>query len=320
MKDKILITGGAGFIGSHLAEYFLKEGNQVEILDDLSSGNLKNISSFSDHPKLSCNIGSVLDRRTLKKLIKRSDFVFHLAAGVGVKKVITEPLKSIKTNIEGTSNVLEMTSLFKRKVFITSSSEVYGKNEKTPFSEDDDTLLGSSQIKRWNYACAKLLDEFLALAYFREEGSPVIVVRPFGVIGTRQSGKYGAVVPRFINQALSGKPITIYGDGNQIRSFTHVSDAVEATAKLKNCSLAFGKVFNIGNPENTISIGDLAVLIKKLTGSKSAITHISYCKVYGDGEDIKKRVPDIKKIKQMIGFSPKIRLEEALIKIIKNER
>ena len=318
---KVLITGGAGFIGSHLAEYLLGRGEKVEVLDDLSSGELQNIAAIKGHPNFSCVIDSVLNREALKKLIKRNDFIFHLAAAVGVKMVIEEPIKSIKINVEGTQNILEFACRFKKKVLLASTSEVYGKNEKIPFSEESSFLLGSTEIRRWSYACTKLLDEFLSFAYFQKEGLPVIVVRLFNTIGPRQSGEYGMVVPRFIKQALNGEPITVYGDGKQLRCFTDVSDVVEVMASLAKEPRAFGKVFNIGNPKTAISINELAKLIKKLTKSKSKIIHIPYQRAYREGfVDMEKRVPDIGKIQRLINFSPKVNLPEALTKIIEYHR
>ena len=314
---KALITGGCGFIGSHLAEYLLSQGEKVEVLDDLSSGSLENTAGIKGHPNFSCTVDSVLNRATLEKLIKRNDFIFHLAAAVGVRMVIDDPIKSIKINVEGTQNILELASHFKKNVLLASTSEVYGKNEKIPFSETSDFLLGSTEIRRWSYACTKLLDEFMSFAYFQKKGLPVVVVRLFNTIGPRQSGEYGMVVPRFIKQALNGEPITVYGDGKQIRSFIYISDVVEAMVSLAKESIAFGKVFNIGNSKSTISINELAKLIKKLTESKSKIIHIPYQKAYKQGfMDMKKRVPDIGKIQRLINFSPKINLQEALLKVI----
>ncbi len=315
---KTLITGGCGFIGSHLSEYLLERGERVEVLDDLSSGDLQNIARIKDHPNFSCTIDSVLNRAILEKVIKRNDFIFHLAAAVGVRMVIEEPIKSIRTNIEGTQNVLELASCFKKKVLLTSSSEVYGKNEKIPFSESSDSLLGSPKVRRWSYGCTKLLDEFISFAYFQEKGLPVIVVRLFNTIGPRQTGKYGMVVPKFIEQALNGEPITVFGDGKQLRSFTYVADVVEAMVSLAKEPSAYGEVFNIGNPQGTITINELAKLIKRLTKSESKIIHIPYQKAYREGfVDMERRVPDIGKIQSQINFSPRVNLQEALLKIIK---
>lgn len=315
---KVLITGGCGFVGSHLAEYLLSREEKVEVLDDLSSGDLQNIATIKGHPNFSYTIDSVLNQEVLKKLIKRNDFIFHLAAAVGVKMVIEEPIKSIKTNVEGTENVLELASRFKKKVLLTSTSEVYGKNEKIPFSESSDSLLGSPKVRRWSYSCTKLLDEFMSFAYFQEKELPVIVVRLFNTIGPRQTGEYGMVVPKFIKQALDAEPITIYGNGKQLRCFTYVSDVVEAVASLANEPAAFGDVFNVGNPKTAITINELAELIKKLTESTSEIIHIPYQKAYGEGfADMEKRVPDIGKIQRLINFSPKISLEEALTRIMR---
>ena len=318
---KALITGGCGFIGSHLAEYLLKRREKVEVLDDLSSGSLKNIAALKNHPNFSCTIGSILDQPMLKETIKRNDFIFHLAAAVGVKMVIEEPLKAIKTNVEGTENVLELASDFKKKVLLTSSSEVYGKNEKIPFSESSDSLFGSAKTRRWSYGCTKLLDEFISFAYFQERKLPVIVVRLFNTIGPRQTGSYGMVVPRFIKQALESEPITVYGDGKQVRCFTDVSDVVKAIVFLTKKPSAFGEVFNIGNPQGAITINKLAELVKKLTQSSSKIIHIPYSEAYKEGfEDMRRRVPDIGKIQKLINFSPEVDLQESLIKIIKLHR
>ena len=315
---KNLITGGCGFIGSHLVEYLLGKGEKVEVLDDLSSGSLENIAALKNHPNFSCTIGSILDQPLLKKAIKRNDFIFHLAAAVGVKMVIDEPLKSIKTNVEGTENVLELASDFEKKVLFTSSSEVYGKNERIPFSESSDSLFGSAKMRRWSYGCTKLLDEFVCFAYFQERKLPVIVVRLFNTIGPRQTGSYGMVVPRFIKEALTVKPITVYDDGKQVRCFTDVSDAVKAMESLTKEPSAFGEVFNIGNPQGAITINKLAELVKKLTQSISEIIHIPYSEAYKEGfEDMRRRVPDISKIQKLINFSPKVDLRETLMKIIK---
>jgi len=314
---RILITGGCGFIGSHLAEYLLERGERVEVLDDLSSGSLKNVFGIKKHPNFSCVIGSVLDYQLSEKIVRRNDFIFHLAAAVGVKMVIEDPIKSIKINVRGTENILELASRFKKKVLLTSTSEVYGKNEKIPFSENSDSLFGSTKIRRWNYACTKLLDEFMSFAYFQEKKLPVIVVRLFNTIGPRQTGEYGMVVPRFIRQALGGKPITVYGDGKQVRCFTYVTDVVEAMISLTKEPAAFGDIFNVGNPTTAITINELAKVIKKLTKSKSKIIHISYQKAYQQGfADMERRVPDIGKIQKQIDFFPKINLKEALPRII----
>jgi UDP-glucose 4-epimerase len=315
-KKKILITGGAGFIGSHLAEKLLSRGEEVLILDDLSTGSLKNINHLKKNKNFHFIKGSILDRRKVDSLTKKSNQVYHLAAAVGVKIIIDHPLQSFLLNILGTENVLAAAAKYKIPVLITSSSEVYGKNEKLPFKEEDDRVYGSAYSNRWGYGLSKGSDEFLALAYYREKRLPTIVVRLFNVIGPRQTGAYGMVVPRFIQQGLAGRPITIYGDGYQTRCFTYVEDVAEALIKLINHPKAVGQIFNLGSEEE-ITIKELAQKVKRLTGSKSPIAFVPYTKVYGPGfEDMVHRRPDLSKIKKIIGYQPKVSLEESLKKII----
>jgi len=317
---KNLITGGAGFIGSHLAEELLRRKEEVVVIDNLSTGNMENIEHLKSNPKFSFHIDTIMNEVLMKRLIKDCDVVYHMAAAVGVKYIIDNPLESMQTNVKGTEIVLELAnSLGKKKVIMASTSEIYGKDRpgKKVFKEDDDRVLGPTTISRWSYSCAKAMDEFLSLAYWREKKLPVVIVRFFNTVGPRQSGMYGMVVPRFVKHALLNQPITIYGDGKQTRSFTYVLDAVRAIIGLANNQKAIGEIFNIGNPK-AISIQELAEKVKKLTGSNSPILHIPYEKAYEKGfEDMRHRAPDITKIKELIGFQPKVDLDEMLTNIIK---
>lgn len=316
---KALITGGAGFIGSHLAEELLKGRNKVVIIDNLSTGSMENIKHLKENKHFKYYIGNVTDEKLMSKLVKECDVIYHLAAAVGVKYIIDNPLKSITTNVEGTGIVLALANKFgKKKTLIASTSETYGKNmdRKRAFRETDDSVLGPSTILRWSYACTKKLDEFLALAYFKEKKLPIVIVRLFNTCGPRQTGRYGMVVPRFIKQALSGRPITVYGDGTQTRCFTYVKDVVKALVDLMNRKKAVGEVFNLGNP-NAISINELAKRVKRLTSSKSKIEHIPYEKAYEKGfEDMMHRHPDITKIKRYINFTSKTDVDGIIIKTI----
>ena len=317
---KNLITGGAGFIGSHLAEELLRRKEKVTVIDNLSTGSMDNIAHLKSNSKFSCYIDTILNEKLMKRLIKECDIVYHMAAAVGVKYIIDNPLESIQTNVKGTEIVLELANnLGKKKVLIASTSEIYGKDRpgKRSFREDDDRLLGSTTISRWSYSTTKALDEFLALAYWREKKLPVVIMRFFNTCGPRQTGKYGMVVPRFVKQALLGQPITIYGDGKQTRSFTYVSDAVRAVLELACHPEAVGEIFNIGNPQ-PVTIEGLAKKVKKMTNSKSPILKIPYEKAYEKGfEDMKHRQPDITKLKGLTGFKPKVDLDEMLENIIK---
>ncbi|MDD5428205.1 MAG: GDP-mannose 4,6-dehydratase [Candidatus Omnitrophica bacterium] len=318
---KTLVTGGAGFIGSHLSEALLKNGDKVTVVDDLSTGRLNNISRFRSNNRFSFYEDTILNKRLMKRLIKDCDIIYHLAAAVGVKYIIEHPIDSIKTNIKGTDVVLGMACEFgNKKVILASTSEIYGKDRpgKHVFSEEDDRLLGSTTRSRWSYSCAKAIDEFLALAYRREKRLPVIICRFFNTCGPRQTGRYGMVVPRFIRQALSGEPITIYGDGKQTRCFGDVSDAVRAVLLLSKNPKAYGRVFNIGNPENKVTINALAKKIRSMTHSASAIKHIPYAKAYREGfEDMRHREPDISRLKSVTGFKPNIGIDDMLLNIIK---
>ena len=318
---KVLITGGAGFIGSHLAEELLKRDNEVTIVDNLSTGSMENIEHLKTDKQFSFNIDTIMNEDLMKKLIKDSDIVFHLAAAVGVKYIIDNPLESIEINVKGTEIILELANISgKKKVIITSTSEIYGKNKdgQMLFKEEDDRILGTTSITRWSYSCTKALDEFLALAYYREKKLPVVIVRLFNTCGPRQTGRYGMVVPRFIKQALLNQPITVYGDGKQTRSFTYVSDVVEALIDLAGHRKAVGQIFNIGNHE-AISIGELAEKIKKMAKSSSRIVHVPYEEAYEKGfEDMRHRQPDIQKIQKLIGFKPKVDIDKMLENIIKD--
>ena len=320
-KKAILITGGAGFIGSHLAEKLLAQGEEVLIIDDLSTGNLDNLKHLEGNQNFKFIEGSVLDKDLLVQNIAKVDEVYHLAAAVGVKTIIDKPLESFLINIDGTKNVLEAAAKKKIPVLIASSSEVYGKNNKLPFKEEDDRVYGSAYHNRWGYGFSKGSDEFLGLAYFREKQLPVIIVRLFNVIGPRQTGAYGMVVPRFVKQALSGQALTIYGDGRQTRCFGYIDDVVDALIGLMENPKSYGQIFNVGSDEE-ISIKDLAEKIieltkKKLPNINPKIEFIPYAEVYGtDFEDMLRRRPDLAKIKKTINYHPKFTLEESLKKII----
>ena len=314
---RALITGGAGFIGSHLAEELLRGKNSVTIIDNLSTGSIENIEHIKNDKLFEYYIDTIMNVKLMKKLIKNCDVVYHLAAAVGVKYVIDNPLESIKTNVGGTEIVLECANKFgKKKTLMASTSEIYGKNMHghVAFKETDDRVLGPTTIPRWSYSCTKALDEFLALAYYREKKLPIIIARFFNTCGPRQTGRYGMVLPRFVRQALSGRPITVYGDGNQTRCFTYVGDVVKALVSLTHSRRAVGEIFNLGNPRS-LSINELARKVKKITSSKSKIEHIPYEKAYEKGfEDMKHRQADITKIKNFINFRPTVGIDEIISK------
>ncbi len=315
---KILITGGAGFIGSHLAERLLKEGHQVHIIDNLSTGRLENIESFKDNPKFSYTIGTILNRELMETLISGVAQIYHLAAAVGVKYIIENPLLSLKTNIVGTDYVLELANKYKAKVLITSTSEIYGKSDQVPFAEQDDRLLGSTHISRWGYSCSKAIDEFMGLAFFREKKLPVVIVRCFNTVGPRQTGQYGMVVPKFIKAALLDQPIIIYGTGKQSRCFADVSDVVDAFINLMATKECEGEIFNVGTTES-ISIEDLAKKVKEMCGSKSKIEYMSYADAFEEGfEDMMNRMPDLTKIKEFINYEPKYKLDDIINRMIEH--
>ena len=313
---RVLITGGAGFVGSHLAEALLGRGDEVYVLDDLSTGSIDNIAQLKSNPKFHYTIDTVTNEPLLAEMIDRCDTVVHLAAAVGVKLIVESPVRTIETNVHGTEVVLKVANKKKKLVLIASTSEVYGKSAKVPFSEQDDLVLGPTSKHRWAYACSKMIDEFLALAYWKERKLPVIVVRLFNTVGPRQTGQYGMVVPNFVRQALAGEPITVFGDGTQSRSFTYVGDVVRAMVALINEPRAVGQVFNIGNG-NEISMRALALRIKELTGSRSEIVFIPYDQAYEAGfEDMPRRVPDIAKIRALIGYEPTVELDEILTRVV----
>ncbi|MBI1748080.1 MAG: GDP-mannose 4,6-dehydratase [Acidobacteria bacterium] len=317
---RLLITGGAGFIGSHLAELCIREKAEVWIIDDLSTGSLDNIQSLLPHPNFHFVKGTVLDREAMVTLVGTCDIVLHLAAAVGVKLVIDQPLESMHTNIFGTELTLELADKFRKKVFITSTSEIYGCNDKVPLSEDDYRIYGSTTIARWSYAGSKAMDEFLALAYAKVKGLPVVIARLFNTVGPRQTGRYGMVIPRFVRQALQGEPITVYGDGRQTRSFTYVGDVVRAIFALIQEPKAVGEIFNIGG-DHEITIADLAQRVKRLTGSASKIRLVPYEEAYEQGfEDMRRRVPNTGKIKSLIDFQNRLSIDEILCRVIDSER
>lgn len=312
----ILITGGAGFIGSHLCEKLLADNHKVSVIDNLSTGRYSNIRPFIKKQNFNYVIDSVLNRDVLEILISEATQIYHLAAAVGVKYIIDNPLLSLRTNIAGTENVLEFANKYKKKVLIASTSEIYGKSDKVPFKEEDDRLLGSTHISRWSYSSAKAIDEFLALAFYREKKLPVVIVRCFNTVGPRQTGQYGMVIPKFVKNALLNHPITVFGDGKQSRCFTYVDDVVGGLIKLMNEKKAVGNIFNIGNNKE-ITIEELAQKIKKMTNSRSKIDIIKYEDAYEEGfEDMRRRIPDLTKIKNMIGYEPKYDLDNILKKII----
>lgn len=313
---KILLTGGAGFIGSHLAEKLLKDGHQVSVIDNLSTGKYSNIIHLVRKKNFSYTIDSILNREVMEKLIEKTDRIYHLAAAVGVKYIIDNPLLSLKTNIVGTENVLEFANRYKKKVLIASTSEIYGKNDTIPFKEEADRLLGSTHISRWSYSSAKAIDEFLALAYFREKKLPVVIVRCFNTVGPRQTGQYGMVIPKFVKNALLNHPLEVYGDGKQTRCFCDVDDVTDGMIKLMNEKKAEGEIFNIGN-DKSISIEELANQIKKLTNSRSKIEFIKYEDAYEEGfEDMRHRKPDLSKIIEYINYKPKYNLKQILNRTI----
>jgi len=317
---RVLITGGAGFVGSHLAEALLERGDEVFILDNLSTGSFENVVHLKGHPRFHYTIDSVTNEPVLAELIDLCDIVVHLAAAVGVKLIVEQPVHTIETNVHGTEVVLKIANKKKKLVLIASTSEVYGKSLEVPFREDADLVLGGTTKHRWAYACSKMIDEFLALAYWKERKLPVIVVRLFNTVGPRQTGQYGMVIPNFVRQALAGQPITVFGDGTQSRSFTYVGDVVRAMVALITEPRAVGQVFNIGNAQE-ITIGDLAVKIKSMTGSRSEIVTIPYDQAYEAGfEDMPRRVPDISRIKALVGYEPTVQLDETLHRVIEHFR
>ena len=320
LAARVLITGGAGFIGSYLAEYLLREGHEVSVLDDLSTGRLENIQHLQARSDFHITIGSVLDEGVVQKLVGAVDVVYHLAAAVGVRLVMERPVETIQTNVAGTEMVLKCAVRGRKRVVITSTSEVYGKNAKVPLSEDDDGILGPTTKSRWGYSCSKAIDEFLGLAYWREKELPVVILRYFNTVGPRQTGRYGMVVPRFVRQALDHAPITVYGDGTQSRSFTDVEDVVRATVALSLHPKAGGEVFNVGNGQE-VTIRALAERVKVLSESPSPIIQVPYEQAYQPGyEDLQRRVPNIRKARALVGYEPRVGLDQILTRIIAHMR
>jgi UDP-glucose 4-epimerase len=317
---RILITGGAGFIGSHLSEALLDQQHEVFVLDDLSTGSIDNIAHLTGRPGFDYVIDSVFNDRLVAEMVDRVDVIFHLAAAVGVKLIVERPVHTIETNVHGTEVILRHAAKKKKLVFVASTSEVYGKSANVPFREDADLVMGATSRHRWAYACSKALDEFLALAHWKQSRQPVIVVRFFNTVGPRQTGQYGMVVPTFVRQALMGEPITVYGDGSQQRSFTYVGDVVGALLKLMVLPAAIGEVYNVGNTQE-VSIRGLAEKIKSATGSASPIVTIPYDEAYEEGfEDMPRRVPDLTKIHQAIGYVPEVGLDEIISRVIAEKR
>ena len=307
---RFLITGGSGFIGSHLVETLVARGDEVVIIDNQSTGTIKNLQNIES--KVKFIVGDILDKALLEKNVSEADYVVHLAAALGVLNIVNKPLQSLKINIQGTENVLEWADKFKKPVLIASTSEVYGKNDKVPLNEEDDRIIGHPLKSRWSYSEAKAVDESLAYFYYLENNLPIRIVRFFNTVGPRQVGQYGMVVPRFVTAALRNEPIQVYGSGDQIRCFCHVSDAIRALLLVIDSDKAIGQVFNVGSNQQ-ISIMDLAKKVIEITGSKSEIKKIPYSEAYPSGfEDMQRRVPDISKIKNVLGWSPEIGLEQII--------
>jgi len=317
---KVFITGGAGFIGSHLAECLIRAGHRVLILDDLSTGQMANIEHLIDQQGFDYRIGSVRDAPLVAELVDRCEVTVHLAAAVGVRLIVEQPVHTIETNVHGTEVVLGAVARKNKLCLIASSSEVYGKSGTTPFSEDDDLVLGPTTHSRWAYACSKALDEWLALAYAREKGLPVIVARFFNTVGPRQTGRYGMVLPTFVAQALRGDPITVHGSGNQSRCFSHVGDVAEAVTRLITTPAAVGLVFNVGT-DREIRIADLARMVREAAGSDSPIVNIPYEEAYAEGfEDMARRVPSVERLERVIGFRPATPLEKIIDDVVAEQR
>lgn len=317
---KVFITGGAGFIGSHLTEKLLARGDHVSVLDDLSTGAMENIVPFVEHERFRHRIGSALDAPLVAELVDMADVVVHLAAAVGVRLIVERPIHTIETNVRATEVVLDAASKKQKKVLVASTSEVYGKGLKMPFSEDDDLTLGSTRHSRWAYACSKALDEWLGFAYFNERKVPVTLLRFFNTVGPRQTGRYGMVLPNFTAQALRGEPITVFGDGTQQRCFCHVKDTVESVTRLIDADDVAGEVFNIGNDEE-VSIYQLAERVKSLASSSSEIQLIPYEKAYAAGfDDMARRIPDVSKLERFTGFRPRTSLNEIITDVLEDQK
>ena len=313
----VLITGGAGFIGSHLSDTLIARGDHVYVIDDMTTGSIDNIAHLRSHPRFHLVVESIMNEAVMNELVNRVDHIYHLAAVVGVQLVVDSPVRTLETNLKGSEVVFHLAHRFKKKVLLASTSEVYGRHkENKPLKETDERIYGPTTVGRWSYAGAKAIDEFLALAYHRERNLDVVIVRFFNTVGPRQSGQYGMVIPRFVQSALAGKPISVYGSGDQSRSFTYVGDAVSAITGLMSCPEAIGEVFNVGNGEE-ITIMELAKKIKFMSDSPSEIRRVSYESAYGEGfEDMEFRTPDITKINQLIGYQPTVDLNNILMKVI----
>jgi UDP-glucose 4-epimerase len=314
-----LVTGGAGFIGSHLVEALLEAGRRVVVIDNLSTGSLANLAKVRHHPDLQIVIDTISNATRLAELVERADEVYHLAAVVGVRLVLEEPERTVATHIAPTEQLLQLMSARRKPLFLASTSEVYGKNPKLPLAEEDDLVLGPTSKGRWIYACSKALDEYLALSYHKRTGLPVIIGRLFNVVGPRQVGQYGMVLPRFVDQALAGGPLVVYDDGRQVRCFAHVTDIVRGILDLMNCAAAAGQVFNLGSDE-AVTIRELAERVAALVDPKLPIEHIPYAQAYAPGfEDIRARVPDLTRIRSTIGYRPRWRLDDILCELITRE-
>lgn len=314
---RALITGGAGFVGSHLAEALVARGDEVYVIDNLSTGSIENIEHLKPHPSFRYTIDTIMNEPVTAELIDRVDVVFHLAAAVGVRLIVESPVNTIETNVHGTEMVLKLANKKKKKVVIASTSEVYGKSTAVPFAEDHDLVMGPTSKGRWSYACSKAIDEFLALAYHKEKRLPVVVVRLFNTVGPRQTGRYGMVIPNFVKQALMGHPLCVHGDGSQTRCFTYVSDVVEGLLRLAAHDGAVGRVFNIGNDREEISILELARRVKARTSSTSEIQTIPYSQAYEEGfEDMQRRVPDLSRVRALVGYEPQVHLDQILDRVI----
>jgi UDP-glucose 4-epimerase len=313
---RVLITGGAGFIGSHLADAYLERGDEVFVIDDLSTGSIENIQHLKNHPRFNYTIENLHNQPVSAELVDRCDVVFHLAAAVGVKLIVESPVRTIETNVRGTEIILDLANKKKKKVLIASTSEVYGLSTDVPFREDGNLVMGATTKGRWSYACSKAIDEFLALAYWREKKLPTIVVRLFNTVGPRQTGQYGMVIPTFVKQALSGQPLTVYGDGKQSRCFGYVGDVIGALIGLMDHPDAVGQVFNIGSSQE-ITILELAERVRELTRSNSEIVFVPYDEAYEEGfEDMPRRVPDTSKVRDLVGFAPRMDLDGILKSVI----
>ena len=311
-----MITGGAGFIGSHLADAYLQRGDEVYVIDDLSTGSIENIQHLKADARFHYTIDSVHNPPIVAELVDRCDVVYHLAAAVGVKLIVESPVRTIETNVHGTEVVLSAANKKKKKVLIASTSEVYGLSEQVPFREDGNLVMGATSKGRWSYACSKAIDEFLALAYWREKKLPTVVVRLFNTVGPRQTGQYGMVIPTLVKQALAGRPLTVYGDGKQTRCFAYVGDVVDALIKVMDRPESVGQVYNIGSSEE-VSIRTLAERVRELTNSTSEIVLVPYAEAYEEGfEDMPRRVPDTTKIGKLVGFKPRMKLDDILREVI----